>query len=74
MRQQFYMARRTCPNCNKVVEILVEHSNSKVIKKCPNCGYIFIEYEVKRSLFPPSTESHWKEKENYRFYKENKKR
>ncbi|BDB99085.1 hypothetical protein [Saccharolobus caldissimus] len=52
------MARRTCPNCNKVVEILVEHSNNKIIKKCPNCGYIFIEYEAKKSLFPPSTESH----------------
>ncbi|WP_197490544.1 hypothetical protein [Saccharolobus sp. A20] len=42
------MARRSCPKCNKVVEINVIHEGNKVIKKCPNCEYIFIEYEVKR--------------------------
>ena len=51
------MARRTCPNCNKVVEILVEHEDNMVIKKCHNCGYVFIKYEVKRLSFSPPAKS-----------------
>ncbi|MEJ2775370.1 MAG: hypothetical protein RXQ80_07840 [Sulfolobaceae archaeon] len=44
------MARRTCPKCGKVVEVQVIHEGNRVIKKCPNCGYVFIQYEVKRAL------------------------
>lgn len=66
------MARRTCPKCGKVVEILVEHVNNKVVKKCPNCGHVFIEYEVSSnssflSSFSPSAKSNREEKEQYRF-------
>ncbi|AYN75586.1 hypothetical protein SULI_04615 [Saccharolobus solfataricus] len=66
------MARRTCPKCSKVVEILVEHVKNKVVKKCPNCGYIFIEYEINSnsselSSLSPSTKSNGEVKEQYRF-------
>ncbi|WP_338599162.1 hypothetical protein V6M85_09395 [Sulfolobus tengchongensis] len=62
----YFVARRSCPKCGKVVEIMVEHVGNKVVKRCPNCGYVFIEYEVRSSL-PPSTELNREIKEQYRF-------
>jgi len=43
------VARRTCPNCKKTVEVKVENNGNKVVKKCPNCNYVFIEYEIRRN-------------------------
>ena len=36
----------------KVVEVKVEHENNGnlVVKRCPNCSYIFIKYEIKKSF------------------------
>ncbi|BBG25436.1 hypothetical protein [Sulfuracidifex tepidarius] len=45
------MARRKCPSCGKVDEILVIHDKDSVIKKCPNCGYVYITY---RAAMKPS--------------------
>ncbi|AET33264.1 hypothetical protein [Pyrobaculum ferrireducens] len=41
------MARRYCPTCRKTVDEDVAKEGSFVIKKCPQCGYIFAKYEVK---------------------------
>ncbi|WP_187152731.1 hypothetical protein [Acidianus manzaensis] len=40
------MARHHCPVCNKVVEEKLTKEGNKVTKSCPNCGYIFVSYEI----------------------------
>ncbi|AEA12361.1 MAG: hypothetical protein ACP5I3_08650 [Thermoproteus sp.] len=41
------MARRYCPVCRKSVDEVVQREGNLVVKKCPNCGYVFAKYELK---------------------------
>ncbi len=40
------MARKYCPRCKTTVEVKVIREGDKVTKACPNCGFVFISYEV----------------------------
>ncbi|MGC8974501.1 MAG: hypothetical protein ACP5KY_09950, partial [Thermoproteus sp.] len=42
-----HMARRYCPVCRKSVDEVVQREGNLVVKKCPNCGYVFAKYELK---------------------------
>jgi Zn ribbon nucleic-acid-binding protein len=41
-----HVARKMCPRCNKVVEVKVIREGNVVTKSCPDCGFIFIKYEI----------------------------
>lgn len=41
------MAKRYCPVCKRAVEEEVVRDGALVIKRCPQCGYVFAKYEVR---------------------------
>ncbi|WP_167828043.1 zf-TFIIB domain-containing protein [Thermoproteus tenax] len=43
------MARRYCPVCKRAVEEEIVRRENLVIKRCPNCGHVFAQYEVRRA-------------------------
>jgi len=42
------VARRYCPVCRRAVDEVIHREGSAVVKRCPNCGYVFARYEVRR--------------------------
>ena len=42
------MARRYCPVCRRAVDEVIHREGNVVVKRCPNCGYVFARYEVRR--------------------------
>lgn len=40
------MAKHHCPSCKKVVEEKLVKEGNRVTKICPECGYVFISYEI----------------------------
>lgn len=43
------MARRYCPVCKKTVDEEIVREGPVVVKRCPQCGYVFARYEVKKA-------------------------
>jgi hypothetical protein len=41
------MARRYCPVCRRAVDEVIHREGNVVVKRCPNCGYVFARYEVR---------------------------
>ncbi|EWG07905.1 MAG: hypothetical protein ASUL_02639 [Candidatus Aramenus sulfurataquae] len=44
------MARRYCPVCKKVVEEKLIKEGKRVTKVCPECGHVFISYEIGKGI------------------------
>jgi uncharacterized Zn finger protein len=44
------VARKYCPRCKATVEEKVIREGSKVTKVCPNCGFVFISYEIGKGV------------------------
>ncbi|MDT7899754.1 MAG: zinc ribbon domain-containing protein [Sulfolobales archaeon] len=44
------VARKHCPRCKVTVEEKVIREGNKVTKVCPNCGFIFVSYEIGKGV------------------------
>ncbi len=56
------MARKYCPVCKKVVDEKLVKEGKKVTKMCPNCGYIFISYEIGKGYIESNNDKKFEEK------------
>ena len=44
------VAKKYCPVCKTMVEEKVVREGNVVTKQCPNCGFIFIKYEIGKGV------------------------
>ena len=44
------VARKYCPVCKTTVEEKVTREGNVVTKSCPNCGFVFIKYEIGKGV------------------------